>query len=236
MRRRTVFSRVSRAVRLSRGPSLVLAALCLLPGCIPAGGGGGGDDPIPVGQEPEPEAAEPEPEAAEPEPEAAEPEPEAPVTGPQACTDADAEWPDGWKAFEDEVVELVNLRRAEGADCGSQGVWDPIGPLASDPQLRCAARLHSRDMGERRYFDHVDPEGIDPGVRIQAAEYGGFPAGENIAAGARSPAQVVAGWMDSDGHCANIMRPEFDEIGVGYAEVPGSPFGIYWTQTFGFDR
>lgn len=206
--------------------------------CVPGGGGGGGaDDPIMVGQEPEPDGA-PE-DTLEPEPETdpvPEPEPGEPVSGPQACLDADEEWAEGWKAFEDEVVDLVNAHRAEGADCRTGGRFGPTHALASDEQLRCAARLHSRDMGERGYFDHLDPDGVDPGVRIQAAEYGGLPAGENIAAGARTPSEVVEGWMNSDGHCANIMRPQFDEIGVGYAEVPGSPWRIYWTQTFGFAR
>ncbi len=234
--------RISRNV--SRVSPVAVVGACLLcfgpstVGCVPAGGGGGGDgDPVVVGQEPEPEGGETDPalEPVEVPPE--EPiEPAVPVAGPQACLDADADWPDGWRLFEDAVVEQVNLRRAEGADCGSQGVWDPTHPLASDEQLRCAARLHSRDMGERGYFDHLDPEGVDPGVRIQAAEYHGLPGGENIAAGARTPDEVVEGWMGSDGHCANIMRPEFDEIGVGYAEVPGSPWRIYWTQTFGFAR
>lgn len=222
-----------------------LLAACLLAGCIPAGGGGGGDDdddarvtgdagpgePEPA---PEPEGL-PEP---EPEPEGLpDPEPEVPVvTGPEACVLADTEWIDRWRDFEDEVVELVNVRRAAGADCRSGGQFGPTHPLVQDEQLRCAARLHSRDMGLRGYFDHVDPEGIDPGVRIVAAEYGGFPGGENIAAGARSPEEVVAGWMNSDGHCSNIMRPGFDEIGVGYAEVPGSRWSTYWTQTFGVRR
>lgn len=215
---------------------LLTAALALATtACIPGGGGGGGgsDDDADVadlGAAPEPEPGD----VLEPEP-LPEPEP-PPVTGPQACLDADAEWVDRWRDFEDEVVELVNARRAEGADCRSGGVFAPTHPLTSDEQLRCAARLHSRDMGIRGYFDHLDPDGVDPFVRMRAAEYGGLPAGENIAAGARNPAEVVAGWMNSDGHCTNIMSPEFDEIGVGYAEVPGSDWSTYWTQTFGFAR
>ncbi len=222
-------------MRLSHLIPLVLFASA----CVPAGGGGGSDDTADAapdnGGEPI-DLLEPEP-GPDPEPEVAPlPDPEPPVLGPQACLDADADWDDRWRTFEDDVVELVNARRALGADCRSGGTFGPARPLASDEQLRCAARLHSRDMGERRYFDHLDPDGVDPGVRIRAADYAGRPGGENIAAGARSPAEVVDGWMNSDGHCANIMRPEFDEIGVGYAEVPGSPWSTYWTQTFGFAR
>lgn len=211
--------------------ALTLIAALSLPACIPGGGNGGDDDdPITldggVAPEPEPEAT-PEPEGDP------EPEPEIPARGPEACAAADAEWPAEWRAFEDEVVGLVNERRAAGADCHSEGVFPPAPALRSDEQLRCAARLHSRDMGQRGFFDHIDPDGVDPFVRIQDAEYTGFPGGENIAAGALGPEGVVEGWMNSDGHCANIMRRQFDEIGVGFAEVTRSPWRIYWTQTFG---
>lgn len=214
--------------------ALALLTALLLPACIPGGGGGSDDDDLVTldgDVEPEPEP-DPEPDPGpDPEPDPG-PDPE-PDPKPATCAEAAAEWPTAWTAFEDEVVERVNARRAAGADCGSEGTFAPAPPLRSDEQLRCAARLHSRDMGERGYFDHFDPEGKDPFQRIQAAAYTGFPGGENIAAGARTPAEVVSGWMDSEGHCANIMRRQFSEIGVGYAEVARSEWRIYWTQTFG---
>lgn len=221
--------------------ALALALAFALPACIPAGGGGGGDDEEPIdlddsdddgpldGEDRDPEL---DPEDPELDPDPPIDDPPA-VAGPAACIDADAAWPDEWRAYEDEVIELVNARRAEGADCRTEGRFGPAAPLTGDEQLRCAARLHSRDMGERGYFDHLDPEGVDPFVRMQVAEYSGFPGGENIAAGSPTPASVVEGWMNSDGHCANIMRAGFSEIGVGYAAVPGSDWRVYWTQVFG---
>lgn len=105
-----------------------------------------------------------------------------------------------------------------------------------NPQLRCSARLHSLDMYERNFFDHTAPDGSDPGDRMAAAGYSGSTWGENIAMGQTSPAQVVDGWMNSDGHCANIMRSQYTEIGIGYH--PGNQSGgwmsrNYWTQNFG---
>jgi uncharacterized protein YkwD len=92
-------------------------------------------------------------------------------------------------------------------------------------------------MGERAYFSHDSPGGPcgnDFVARCETAGYTSYSTlGENIAAGYPSAAAVVSGWMDSDGHCANIMNSSFDEIGVGYANVPGSPMGQYWTQDFG---
>jgi uncharacterized protein YkwD len=138
-----------------------------------------------------------------------------------------SDWPDESAAFEDEVLTLVNERRVAGADCGEAGVFDPVPPLTMNDALRCAARAHSLDMSERGYFDHTDPDGLDPADRAAAAGYVGSTWGENIAAGYPSPESVMEGWMNSPGHCANIMRASFTEIGIGYAD------GNYWTESFG---
>jgi uncharacterized protein YkwD len=137
------------------------------------------------------------------------------------------DWDAAWMAFEEQVLELVNRRRAEGADCGTTGTFDPAEPLAMDPALRCAARNHSMDMGLRGYFDHDTPEGLGPGDRLDQAAYSGSTWGENIAWGYATPEAVVTGWMTSPGHCANIMRGRFTQIGIGYYD------GSLWTQTFG---
>lgn len=138
-----------------------------------------------------------------------------------------ADWPAEWDAFEEEVLQLVNERRAAGADCGGAGTFGPAPPLTMNPALRCAARNHSMDMFVRDYFSHTNPDGDGPGQRIDYAGYDGFTWGENIAWGYATPQIVVANWMDSDGHCANIMRPSFTETGVGFYD------GNFWTQTFG---
>jgi uncharacterized protein YkwD len=134
------------------------------------------------------------------------------------------------------VLLLVNERRAQGANCGVEGSFPPAAPLTMNPTLRCSSRLHSEDMFLRDYFSHTNPDGLDPFERMAAAGYSGGTQGENIAYGQDSPLEVVEGWMGSDGHCANIMRSAFTEIGVGY--YPGdqsNPWGSsdYWTQNFG---
>jgi uncharacterized protein YkwD len=134
-----------------------------------------------------------------------------------------------WAEMENEVIMLVNEHRATGADCGSQGVIGPRKPLTLNTRLRCAARLLSKDMDERGFYDHFDPDGNGPVERMRAAGYVGFASGENISADEATAASVMEGWMQSDGHCANLMSYEFTEIGVGYWE------GVdrYWTQDFG---
>lgn len=88
-------------------------------------------------------------------------------------------------------------------------------PLKLDPVLSSVARAHARDMVERGYFDHTNPDGLSPFDRIDASSYGSYDsAGENIAAGQRTPAEVVRDWIDSSGHRDNMLGDRAD-IGVG---------------------
>ncbi len=141
-------------------------------------------------------------------------------------------WDSGMTEFEEEVLLLVNGARANGASCGGQS-FGAADPLTMNGALRCAARVHSKDMAERNFFDHTNPDGEDPFTRMERAGYSYSTAGENIAAGQTSPTQVMQGWMDSPGHCSNIMNPSFTEIGVGAFEAEGAQYPFLWTQTFG---
>jgi uncharacterized protein YkwD len=137
------------------------------------------------------------------------------------------QWDAAWEGFENEVAALVNQRRSEGGVCGSDS-FGPSAPLAMDSALRCAARNHSLDMVTRNYFDHENPDGDDAADRIARAGYEWTAIGENIAKGQPTPEEVMADWMTSAGHCANILEPRFESLGVGFH---GS--GDVWTQTFG---
>lgn len=143
----------------------------------------------------------------------------------------DSTWPAQWQAFEAEVVALVNTRRATGASCGQQ-TFGPAAPLQAELRLIRAARAHSQDMALHQFFGHTNLNGQSPFDRIAAAGYMSRASGENISAGRSTPQDVVDGWMSSPGHCANIMSPNFTEIGVGYHPADDN-YGHYWTQTFG---
>jgi uncharacterized protein YkwD len=151
----------------------------------------------------------------------------ADVTGNLYCQDV-RYWNPQWRALEEEILQIVNQRRSEGANCGSEGVFGPATPLAMQPALRCAARVHSKDMVDRDFFSHTNPSGESPWDRFVNAGYSFSWAGENIAAGNSTPEATMAQWMSSDGHCANIMNSAFNDIGVGY--YPGGSYGFYWTQ------
>jgi uncharacterized protein YkwD len=87
-------------------------------------------------------------------------------------------------------------------------------------------------MARNRYFEHRGRDGSQPKDRVRRAGYRSRLTGENIAFGPVSAEEVVAGWLDSPGHCANIMDSRFRDIGVGLAS--GRKRGeIYWVQTFG---
>ena len=127
--------------------------------------------------------------------------------------------------FESEVIELVNVER-EACNCN-------LHPLSYNQELTVAARRHSQDMGDQNYFDHTSLDGRKFYERITDAGYNYQTCGENIAAGYATPAAVVDGWMNSDGHRANILDPDYCDIGVGYAAVAGTQYYHYWTQDFG---
>ena len=132
------------------------------------------------------------------------------------------------------VVELVNVARSHGRKCGRER-FAAAPPLSVSRDLNQAAADHARDMARKKYFEHEGRDGSQPKDRVLRAGYQSRLTGENIAMGPESAEEVVAGWLDSPGHCANIMDARFQDIGVGLAT--GRKRGqIYWVQNFGTPR
>lgn len=125
------------------------------------------------------------------------------------------------------TADIVTLTNAERTAAG-------LRPLADDGSLARAAQDHSADMVTRVFYAHTSPEGREPWDRAVAAGAAHRAIGENIACGQRSSAEVVQGWMNSPGHRANILKPDFTHIGTGVAG--GGRAGTYWTQVFGTAR
>jgi uncharacterized protein YkwD len=132
------------------------------------------------------------------------------------------------------VVELVNDARADGKRCGRER-FAAAPPLTVSRELNDAATDHARDMARRKYFEHRGRDGSEPRDRVRRSGYQSRLTGENIAYGPESAEEVVAGWLASPGHCANIMDPRFRDIGVGFATGPKRG-QIYWVQNFGAPR
>lgn len=109
------------------------------------------------------------------------------------------------------VLAEMNAYRA------SQG----LRPLALDPRLVQAASDRATDMFARHYFNHVSPDGAQPFDAALRRGYDYVKIGENLAAGQRSAREVVADWMQSPGHRANVLEPSFADCGI--AIVAGRP-------------
>jgi uncharacterized protein YkwD len=121
--------------------------------------------------------------------------------------------------LEARMVELVNQERVAAG----------LKPLAPDPELTEVARRHSADMFARGYFAHDTPEGLDPFDRMRAANVRFVTAGENLAL---APTVQVAhrGLMNSPGHRANILFPQFGRLGIGILD--GGIHGLMISQEF----
>ena len=157
----------------------------------------------------------------------------------EQCHESIQGWSETWSLIEEQVLIEVNRRRAEGADCGSTGVFDSTAPLEMNSRIRCSARYHSLWMTETGIYEHDSPGGElgdDPWQRMERTGFQGDPTGENIAFGYDSPNDVVNGWMASDGHCSNIMEPSSNVLGVGYVRASSGTYEHVWTQNFGYFR
>lgn len=137
-----------------------------------------------------------------------------------------------WQAEGQKLLAELNVARSRPRQCGTQS-FAAATPLTWNAILATAAETQSRSMANNNYFDHKDRDGRTPGDRAELAGYDFQQIGENIAAGQDTVRKVVDGWLTSPGHCANVMNPQFRDMGAAYAVDPKSDAGIYWTVMFG---
>ena len=180
------------------------------------------------------------------------PEPEAVPAVPElaACEPVgDDAWPEPWADAELEVLARVNALRARGGSCGVLQ-FSPAPPLRMQPNLRCAARLHTDDMVERAYVSSVDPDGLGAGNRIARLEYNAATFAEVVAVVTEDDIDelddaddVVTAWRDNPTSCWQLFARELTEVGVGgreatymakEAEEPQR--AAYWTLTLATPR
>nr|WP_144510205.1 CAP domain-containing protein [Bacillus sp. FJAT-22090] len=116
-----------------------------------------------------------------------------------------------------QVVDLTNQERAKAG----------LKPLTIDSKLTQSAQAKSQDMKNKNYFSHTSPTFGSPFDQMKSNGITYKSAGENIAMGQRTAAEVMDAWMKSPGHRENIMNPAYTHIGVGLSDS-----GFYWTQQF----
>ena len=133
------------------------------------------------------------------------------------------------------MLDDLNAARGQGRYCGDDW-YDAQPPLLWSSSLADIAMQHSMDMAAKAYFDHTSADGTSMGSRV-LPYWNGTRVGENIAASSvnRSDAFVVGLWIDSPGHCALLMSPNYTHagVGIGIDETNGWNFHYFWTLDFG---
>ncbi len=140
------------------------------------------------------------------------------------------------------MLSLINQVRAEGCNCGDT-YMEPVPALEWNSQAEEAATAHTVDMAENSFMGHSGSDGSSAGDRLRRAGYSYRTWGENVAQGQRTEEDVMNSWLNSAGHCRNIMNPNFTHVGAakvtGETQCPYPWFcypSIYWTQVFAAPR
>jgi uncharacterized protein YkwD len=146
------------------------------------------------------------------------------VCGRNACAESPVHPRSAEEQTMRRVVQLTNEIRVQHG----------LTPLQVHAALTRSARWMARDMVRHNYLRHTDNLGREIDPRLPECGYLDYAEiGENIAGGQLTPEEVVAAWMRSPGHRANLLNPGFREIGVAHFTGNKTHFKHYWVQDFG---
>jgi len=134
-------------------------------------------------------------------------------------------------AVAERVLALVNEARAHQRRCGRKKM-SATHALTLSATLTKAAAAQAADMAAHNYMGHRGSDGSEVGVRVTRTGYRWRSVGENVAAGQPDAETVVKAWLDSPGHCENLMSANFREMGVAFVAAPQSDLRILWAQVF----
>ena len=142
---------------------------------------------------------------------------------------------------------LINEARADARNCGDRGFFPAVAAVTWSTKLYKAAFEHSQDLANSNTWSH-DGSGTETDWsgyalnkqsemqdRVATYDYRWSRISENIYATTKNNTLKLAieGWINSPGHCANLMDPDVTQVGMALAENPNSQFTYYWTQNFG---
>lgn len=122
--------------------------------------------------------------------------------------------------YKAQVVAIMNQERANAG----------VGGISQNASLDAVAQIRAQEIAQS--FSHTRPNGTSCFTVLDEGGIAYMTAGENIAAGYGDPASVMNGWMNSEGHRANILNGSFGQVGIGYYTDPNSGYGTYWVQIF----
>ncbi len=122
--------------------------------------------------------------------------------------------------YKAQVVAIMNQERSAAG----------IGGISQNASLDAVAQIRAQEIVAS--FSHTRPNGSSCFTVLDENGIAYMTAGENIAAGYGTPADVMNGWMNSEGHRANILNGSFGQVGIGYYTDPNSVYGTFWVQIF----
>jgi len=126
----------------------------------------------------------------------------------------------------EDFLQEVNKARAAGNTCSA-----PVLPLTINAQLQSTAEAFAKELATNNIqAGHIGVDGSDLNTRVNRSGYTGFWTGENTAAGTVGAQQTTQAFVDSKGHCQNLMMDIATEVGLACYEVKGRG---YWVQVFG---
>ena len=127
-----------------------------------------------------------------------------------------------------EILRQVNEVRSEAR----------VGGLVRHPSLDQVAQSYAEDMLQRGFYGHFSPEGEDVGDRVHKARFAYRKAGENVASGQPTIDAVMDAWVHSPEHYENLIDPEYQLIGIGFAAGPtrDGSYRFLWVQVFAQPR
>ena len=133
------------------------------------------------------------------------------------------------------MVKLINEVRNSKRRCGKK-TFSPAGTVKWNNKLAIAALNQARDMAMSDMLSHTGSDGSSVRDRVEKRGYYWQVVAENISAGRQTSEEVVSSWLESPGHCANLMKPDIIEIGVACFRNSESRYGTYWALVMGAPR
>ncbi len=144
-------------------------------------------------------------------------------TGQSGTGDSDAKESEGRQAETTQAAEILKLVNQERSKAG-------VPALTLSTKLTDIANTKAKDMADKNYFSHTSPTYGSPFDMLKQFGVSYTYAGENIAAGQKTAAEVMNSWMNSSGHKANILNKNYTQLGVGFYR--GGEYGTEWVQLF----
>lgn len=130
-----------------------------------------------------------------------------------------------------QAVERLNALRRQAAPCGSGGA--AMQRLTWEARLATSATEQARDLAVQDRLSHVDSRNRGLGLRLRSVGYAAAGAGENLAAGQTDIDDTLQAWLASPSHCANLMQPEYRDVGLACVQRRGSRYERFWVAHFG---